>query len=945
MDVKFFCDLLWRRAWLLYLLLFLISFLPRLAAIGRYITPDELIWIYRSVQFGEALRDGQWAATLTTGHPGVTTMWLGTLGIRTQLWLQPSAQAAYQWITQLPYYNPENMAAFSRLAHFLTAARLAVIIVNSLGIVAIYMLGERLFGRFPALIVAALLAFDPFVAGLSGLFHVDALMTTFVILSLLALAQWASQWATHWARGNGDNRIPLSLAAGAAALAILSKSPALLLLPFTALIFLWTIIRGKLPVHRVLGQGLLWLFAFLSVTFLLFPALWEGPSSVIQLISGSANRHIETALRPTFFLDEMAFDHGPLFYPIALIFRLGPLVFLGLILAIVQWLRRRQRPSPATLIFILWSLLFLAAITIAAKKFDRYALPAIPALTIIAALAWAKLSQQRPKILLPALFVAQTAYLLLALPYPLIGYNPLVGGIATARRVLTIGWGEAVGAAGQWLANQPGAAQKSAVTTLPPALAPFFPGQTLANEDAAQGDYRILTASNFQANPNALAEARSQGQLLHTIHFNGLDQAWIFAQDDPQRPPPLTNFPVPLTFDNRVQLLAATADVAQEAIQIRLRWQLQQAGRYALQFTLRDENGHAWSQLNTPLLNETDFYPEHWASEETPQVPYTLQPAPAIPPGQYQIELSLFEAATGAQLPLLTADNSFRGVIYTLSAVTIPPPATLAAVSELDVGTVVNQSWLDDALILWGHKPLPPNLLSGSRTVLDLYWQAVGSLPENVQLSLQLGDEQAIVPLSRYPSAAWRVGEPIHEKYELAIPPTMPAGQYTLTVQPFVGQDGDGETAVSLGQIEIMATDRLFQLPATIATPLDIQFGADIHLRGVDGPTVNEDTLHLTLYWQSDQQPLALYTAFVHVLDSDGTTIAQADQWPDGRPSDTWAAAEVIVDSYVIPLPDNAAPVQLAIGLYTAENGLRLPITDAAANSYPDDRYLLPLSQ
>jgi hypothetical protein len=97
------------------------------------------------------------------------------------------------------------------------------------------------------------------------------------------------------------------------------------------------------------------------------------------------------------------------------------------------------------------------------------------------------------------------------------------------------------------------------------------------------------------------------------------------------------------------------------------------------------------------------------------------------------------------------------------------------------------------------------------------------------------------------------------------------------------------------------------------------------------------------LYWQTDAQPSAMYTAFVHVLDADGVTITQVDQWPGGRPSDTWADGEVIVDTYAIPLPENATPVQLAIGLYTAENGLRLPITDAAGNAYPDNRYLVPV--
>ena len=937
MNINLFRDRFWRKPGLIYLLLFLVSLWPRWAAIGRYITPDELIWVYRSIQFREALLHGQWADTLTTGHPGVITIWLGMVGVTVQMWLRPSDHLVYQWITQLAFYNPENTVAFAQLAHFLTAARLPVIVVNSLGIVAIFLLAWPIFGRIPALLIAVFLALDPFVSGLSGLFHVDALMTTFTTLSLLALAQWT--------KNRGHHNALLGLSASTTALAVLSKSPALLLLPFVALILLWKAVWDKLPIRQFLRQGLFWLLIFFIVTFLLFPALWAGPASVIQLISGSANRHIETALRPTFFWGEMNFDHGPVFYPIALLWRLGPLVFLGLILGVIWWWRGRHRPSLSVLIFALWPLLFLAAITLAAKKFDRYALPVVPALTIISGLAWAKLAQQRPKIL-PSLLVVQTAYLLLALPYLLLSYNPLLGGIVTAKRVLTLGWGEANSAAGQWLAQQPDAAEKTAVTTIPPAFAPFFPGQTLAAEYADRGEYRVITASSLQADPHVLTRAQGQGHLLHTIRFNGLDQAWIFVQNAPQRPHPLVNLSAPLTFDNRVQLLAATVDFTHEMIQISLRWQLQQIGRYAVQLTLRDENGQTWSQLNTPLLNETDFYPEHWANSDKPEITYKLQPAPAIPPGSYYVELSLFEAETGAQLPLLAEDNRFRGVVYTLPAITIPPPTTLAAVSELDIGKIVNHVWLQEALILWGYKPLPPSLLSGERNVIDLYWQAVDQLPDNVQLALQLGDERTVVPLSRYPSNAWRIGEPIHEKYEVLIPPEMPAGQYTLTVEPLIGGQSEAEeTAVALGQIEVIATDRLFQLPANIAIPLAIQFGTDMHLSGLDDPTISDNTLHLTLYWQTDRQPSSLYTAFVHVLDADGMTITQADQWPGGRPSDTWAAAEVIVDTYTIPLPENATPVQLAVGLYTADNGLRLPITDAAGNSYPDNRLLLPLAR
>ena len=50
----------WRDGGLLFFV-FVISLLPRLSGLGRYITPDELIWVFRTVQFREAVLAGVWA--------------------------------------------------------------------------------------------------------------------------------------------------------------------------------------------------------------------------------------------------------------------------------------------------------------------------------------------------------------------------------------------------------------------------------------------------------------------------------------------------------------------------------------------------------------------------------------------------------------------------------------------------------------------------------------------------------------------------------------------------------------------------------------------------------------------------------------------------------------------------------------------------------------------
>src|SRR5204863_2434208 len=65
-----------------YLLIGLAALLPRVLALGLFITDDEAnFWLMRSDIFLKAIRTGDFAATAITAHPGVTTMWLGAAGI------------------------------------------------------------------------------------------------------------------------------------------------------------------------------------------------------------------------------------------------------------------------------------------------------------------------------------------------------------------------------------------------------------------------------------------------------------------------------------------------------------------------------------------------------------------------------------------------------------------------------------------------------------------------------------------------------------------------------------------------------------------------------------------------------------------------------------------------------------------------------------------------
>jgi hypothetical protein len=98
-------------------------------------------------------------------------------------------------------------------------------------------------------------------------------------------------------------------------------------------------------------------------------------------------------------------------------------------------------------------------------------------------------------------------------------------------------------------------------------------------------------------------------------------------------------------------------------------------------------------------------------------------------------------------------------------------------------------------------------------------------------------------------------------------------------------------------------------------------------------------TIEPILYWQALKEPDAVYTAFFHVLNEAGDTVLAADHWPGGLPSDIWDAGQVIEDRVPLVLPAGLPPgdYRIRVGLYTADDGRRLPLDGSDA-----DHLILP---
>jgi hypothetical protein len=119
--------------------------------------------------------------------------------------------------------------------------------------------------------------------------------------------------------------------------------------------------------------------------------------------------------------------------------------------------------------------------------------------------------------------------------------------------------------------------------------------------------------------------------------------------------------------------------------------------------------------------------------------------------------------------------------------------------------------------------------------------------------------------------------------------------------------------------------------PVALIQPLDAQAPQILMLDyAVVPPAEITPTLTLTLTWQVIEPVTGDYTVFVHVLDQDGSRVAQRDARPcNGEcPTNTWEPGELIVDRHQLELPPGSLSraYLLATGLYLLDTGERASV-------------------
>lgn len=828
-------------AWLLFL--FLLAWAPRAVALDAYVSADERKWLARSANFTYALSEGDLAQTFQREHPGVTVMWAGALGILTRFPTYAQETPGYftwerehleAWLETNTTHTPlELLAAGRQWIAFFVALTLWLSIFPM----------RRLLGRNAAYLAFILLAVDPFPVSLARQLHPDGFVASFIFLALITFMAWLYA---------GRRWRDLILSGVVMGLAWLTKTPAALLAPVGGVLVavqIWRVWRRghpRLPadpyghgeeeggnppraaasasparaIATLLGGYVLWGMVATITFFLCWPAMWVEPLGTFARMATEMEAYVEGHVNPNFFWGAPTGNPGPFFYPVALFFRISPVVLIGVIAAAFFYARRdwvfadaRTRRTVRAL--ALFALLFILAMTIPAKKFDRYILPALLVLPVIAATGWLGLSQlpwrvdspawQRrlraisPTVaLLSIAFVFHGLFTLLTFPYYLTYFNPLAGGSRTAPQVMILGWGEGLDEAARWINAQPDSARLRVAAWYADGPFSYFSDSNvvpMGYESALSWldtDYAVTYVNQWQRqlpSPEAVAWFASQTPVYEVVK-NGLTLARVYDLRELLLPPFIDLNTAPAAdFGDAIRLVgvevpqAQMAPGAEQIVTFYLQAQAPMPVNYNVLARLVATDGRElWRSEGWPWGAPTSG----WPVREVRPDGHTLTIPTDAPAGLYQLLISFYDPATFDPLPAVDV-RSGRALPANEQQVALVQVGDRAA----PLATVFDPPWrFGDVAQLASAAATPTAPLS-----LQLQWDALATATADYTLFVHLVDDAGQIvaqqdqpPLGGFaPTHTWQPGQRIVDTVMLTLPPALPPGRYSVRAGLYAG--------------------------------------------------------------------------------------------------------------------------------------------------------------
>jgi hypothetical protein len=534
---------------------------------------DEVNWLQRSANFYGSFMTRDYSGTFVNRTPGVITTWIESAAFRLEMpyyGISKEAQRTNYYIFELSLTelgkNPLEILHVARI--------FMVLFISGIVLISFYY-AMRLFGLFPSLIGFLLLAFDPFITGLTRISHLDAPQAFLMVLCLLAFSNFVIV----------QERYPDLVVSGAAGgMALLAKLPGIFILPVILALagyMLWREYKaGQTRIGRQVRKTFIilfiWFLVFCSVFFILWPAMWVDPLNTLSKVFVQVLRYSSTAtetvgigqiyipddVEPFGGLSLVEPDYSLNYffrYPVFFMWRTTPIVLVGIVLFLLFSLQSALKKKEWSLKLVgFWSLIviYTVGMTLPWKSSDKYYAPVFLLACLIAGLGWHLVSEwmvQRTgkpgfgTILLAAILVIQLAVSLNHFPYYFSYYNPLLGGTARASQTRMIGVGEGLDIAGRYLDSLEDSQDLRVMSFY--GIGPFsyfFDGRVEAvydvNEEVwtpdfvrtlQQMDYLVIyTNQKFRNGPTRLFELLEDVSPVYMVELHGAEYVWIYKPGD-----------------------------------------------------------------------------------------------------------------------------------------------------------------------------------------------------------------------------------------------------------------------------------------------------------------------------------------------------------------------------------------------------------------------------
>jgi hypothetical protein len=251
---------------------------------------------------------------------------------------------------------------------------------------------------------------------------------------------------------------------------------------------------------------------------------------------------------------------------------------------------------------------------------------------------------------------------------------------------------------------------------------------------------------------------------------------------------------------------------------------------------------------------------------------------------------------------------------------------------------------------------------SPGQLLVELAWFTPDALPHNYTASLRLtGPSGALYAQCDLqpgygfnPSGSWPAGRWTPDRLALPLPPQLPLQQSYVLAATLYEQPGQAVLTRRLGQVSFEGQELTFrpvepsfEVPQS-ARVVSARFDDLFLLRGYE-LAQDDQSLSLTLYWESLAPAAEDYVRFVHLVgDGAQAPVAQADGMPDANtyPTSQWSHGEIVSDRVVLNL-EEAPPgeYRLAVGFYPpTDPAARLPASAEDGQPLADNRFLLPVT-